>query len=263
MRMGGDRQHSERARRSVATFWRMMGASMLLLVILPPLLLALAQKIFNLPDARLIPVLRIWSDFLIPVLIYGVAPLSLVIWVWQRRWPIGLARAGGAPISRQAGKSTTLWVLMAMAGAFVCLAGYFWIGKAGSGIHLTETQHLSTAEVQNLIANPKGRDLGFSLWQYRNSDLRSPDFIAPADLSTLGLLTRHGISYQTRLAGIDWWYRHPSILGTSSAQPHPSISGRPGLSQSTSALGIFVLAAAAGSLLWWMVKSRPISGSRI
>src|ERR1017187_3580969 len=34
-KMGGDRQHSERARRSVATFWRITGASMLLFVILP------------------------------------------------------------------------------------------------------------------------------------------------------------------------------------------------------------------------------------
>ena len=37
-KMGGDRPRSERARRSVATFWRIMGASMLLFVILPPLL---------------------------------------------------------------------------------------------------------------------------------------------------------------------------------------------------------------------------------
>jgi hypothetical protein len=32
-KMGGDRQHSEWARRSVATFWRIMGASMLLFVL--------------------------------------------------------------------------------------------------------------------------------------------------------------------------------------------------------------------------------------
>jgi RNA polymerase sigma factor (sigma-70 family) len=47
-KMGGDRQHSERARRSVATFWRIMGASMLLFVFLPPLLLVLIWKIFKL-----------------------------------------------------------------------------------------------------------------------------------------------------------------------------------------------------------------------
>ena len=49
-KMGGDRQHSERARRSVATFWRIMGLSMLLFVLLPPLLLALIHE--NLSPVR-------------------------------------------------------------------------------------------------------------------------------------------------------------------------------------------------------------------
>ena len=123
-KMGGDRQHSERARRSVATFWRIMGASMLLVVILPGLLLALFEK--HVSFARFYPFAAIWMNFLIPVLICGVAPLSLVIWVWQRRRPIGPETAGGAQISSQAGKSTTLWVVLAMTGALVCLAFFFW-----------------------------------------------------------------------------------------------------------------------------------------
>jgi hypothetical protein len=357
-----------------------------------------------------------------------VAPLSVAIWVWQRRGRIGPETAGGAQISTQAGKSITLWVALAMTGALVCLAGFFLVSRINSRIHLPHTQYLTTAEVQNLIANSKGGDIEFSLTQLRNgfrhlngevrengtesvfhapaenstlallaekgisyktriegrdftlgiryvwwslgqwtmhlfmpafwffivvagavtllrrrdhrpseprsiaaarnerrvdkafaalaacgmvalavllglttdwkvrrvaadqvpsiiarhknarfevfeyrdgsrklwiSDLRSPDFIAPADESTLGLLTRQGITYQTRLADIDGWlYGHPSMFGTSSAQPHPS-SGRPGLSQSTSALAILVLAAAAGRVLWWVTKSRPISISRI
>ena len=433
-KMGGDRQHSERARRSVATFWRIMGASMLLFVFLPPLLLALIQKIFNLSDARIMPLAGIWFDFLIPVFIYGVAPLSLVIWVWQRRQPIGPETAGGAQISSQAGKSITLWVALAMTGALVCLAVFFWLASVNSRIHLPQTQYLSTAEVQNLIANSKEGDIGFHLWQLRNgfrhltggvrengtwspfdapaenstlallaekrisyetsienrdftrgiragcwllgrwawltlmtpvcffivvagaatllrrrdhqpseprpiaaarnerrvnkafaalaacgmvagavwlglttdwkvrrvaadqvpgiiaqhknarfevfeykdssrklwiSDLRSPDFIAPANESTLGLLTRQGITYQTYLAGNGWVYRQPSVMvspfsarpTSSSAQPRPSSSGRPGLSQSTSVLGIFVLAAAAGSVLWWVMKTKPFATS--
>jgi RNA polymerase sigma factor (sigma-70 family) len=433
-KMGGDRQHSERARRSVATFWRIMGASMLLFILLPPLLLVLIWKIFNLPDARIRPLGEILINFPVPIFIYIVVPLSLIIWIWQRRRSIGPETAGGAPISSQAGKSITLWVVLAMTGALVCLAFFFLLASASSHMQLPETQFLSTAEVQNLIANSKEGDIGVCLWQYRNgfrrlngevrehgtpvstppaywfvapaenstlallaekgisyktsienrdftlgiravlwslgnwawhllmpafcffivvagavtllrrrdhqqsephpiaaarnerrvdkafaalaacgmvtvavllglttdwkvrrvagdqvpgiiaqhknarfevfeyrdgsrklwiSDLSSPDFIAPADQSTLGLLTRQGITYQTRLAGIDWWHRHPSMLGTSSAQPHPSSSGRSGLSQSTSALAILVLAAAAGSVLWWAVKSRPISVSRI
>jgi RNA polymerase sigma factor (sigma-70 family) len=430
-KMGGDRQHSERARRSVATFWRIMGASMLFLVILPPLLLFLVLfvKIFSLSDPRIRPLGEVLVNFPIPVFIYTVAPLSLVIWVWQRRRPIGPEAAGGAPISGRAGKSITLWVVLAMIGALVCLAFFFLIASADSRVHIPQERYLSTAEVQNLITNSKGRDIDFSLSQLRNgfrhlngewrengteydfhapaenstmallaekgisyktrtegrdfnlgiravlwslgnwafhllmpafcffivvagavtllrrsdhqpseprpvaaarnerrvdkafaalaacgmvavavllglttdwkvrrvaadqvpgiiaqhknarfevfeyrdgsrklwiSDLRCPDFIAPADQSTLGLLTRQGIPYQTRLAEIHgWWYRHPSMLGTSSAQPHPSSSGRLGLSQSTSALGILVLAASAGTVLWWAMKRKPFAAPRI
>ena len=428
-KMGGDRQHSERARRSVTTFWRIMGASMLLFVFLPPLLLVLFVKIFSLSDPRIRPLGEILLNFPIPVFIYTVAPLSLVIWVWQRRRPIGPETAGGAQISSQAGKSITLWVVLAMAGALVCLAFFCLIASVSSRMHIPQEHYLSTAEVQNLIANSKGRDIEFSLSQLRNgfrnlngevrengteyvlhapaenstmallaekgisyktriegrdfnlgiravlwslgnwafhllmpafcffivvagavtllrrrdhqpceprliaaarnerrvdkafaalaacgmiavavllglttnwkvrrvaadqvpgvlaqhknarfevfeyrdgsrklwiSDLRSPDFIAPADESTLGLLTRQGITYQTCLAEIHgWWYRHPSMLGTSSAQIHPSSSGRPGLSQSTSALGILLLAAAAGSVLWWVMKRKPLAMLRV
>jgi len=428
-KMGGDRQHSERARRSVATFWRIMGASMLLVVILPPLLLALFAATFHASAEKWAPWGFFWRDFLIPVLIYGVVPLSLIIWVWQRRRPIGPETAGDAQISSQAGKSITLWVVLAMTGALVCLAGLFLVSSLNTRIHLPQTQYLSTAEVQNLIANSKGRDIEFSLTQLRNgfrhlngegrengteyvfhapaenstlallaekgisyktriegrdftlgiryvwwslgkwamhlfmpafwffivvagaatllrrrdhqpseprpiadarnerrvdkafaalaacgmvalavwlglttdwkvrrvaadqvlgiiaqhknarfevfeyrdgsrklwiSDLRSPDFIAPADASTLGLLTRQGITYQTCLADIDGWlYGHPNMLGTSSVQPHPPSSGRPGLSQSTSALAILVLVGAAGSVLWWVMKRKPFAISHV
>ena len=414
-KMGGDRQHSERARRSVATFWRIMGASMLLVVILPPLLLlllALFGKTFNGSDGRPNALMRIWAELLIPVLICGVVPLSFVSWVWQRRRRIGPETAGGAQIASRAGKSTTIWVVLAMTGALVCLAVAFLISIGNSHyLHRPKLQCLSTAEVQNLIANSKGRDIEFLLYlpqhgfgvlsgsvhvegapasvratafeapaetstlallaekgirydtvvghhdhtlvnravfwlrysamwsllpafcffivvtgavtllrrhdqqpseprpiaaarnecrmdkafaalaacgmvalavllglttdwkvrrvaadqvagiiaqhknarfevfEYRDgsrklwiSDLRSPDLIAPADEATLGLLTRQGITYQTYLA---------------------DKIGRPRLSQSTCTLGILALAVAAGSVLWWVTKSRPISISRI
>ena len=132
-----------------------------------------------------------------------------------------------------------------------------------------KVRRVAADQLPGIIAQHK--NARFEVFEYRDgsrklwiSDLRSADFIAPADESTLGLLARQGITCQTRLAEIHgWWYRHPSMLGTSSAQPHPSSSGRSGLSQSTSALGILVLAAAAGSVLWWVVKSRPISISCI
>jgi hypothetical protein len=361
------------------------------------------------------------------------------MWIWQRRRPIAAETDGGTEISGWAGKSTTIWVLLGMTGALVCLAFFFWLSSALSrNSHLIfQTRYLSTSEVQSLIAHPEGRPLSILLWQYRNgfrylsgsvrepgtppdappaygfnapaedstlallaaekgtnyatriegrdftrsprelmwllgqwamtllmpafcffivlagagtllcrgdhrqqpseprpiaaasnerrvdkafaalaacgliavavllgmgtdwkvrrvtadqlpgivaqhknarfevfeykngprklwiSDLRSPDFIAPADEFTLGLLTRQGITYQTRLADIDWWHRPRGILAPPTVQPRPSGSGRLGLSQSASALGILVLAAAAGCLFWWAAKNRRMSSSRI
>src|ERR1035437_950421 len=213
-KMGGDRQHSERARRSVATFWRVMGASMLLFVILPPVLLILTWRIFNLSVASIRPLGVIVINFPIPVFIYTVAPLSLVIWVWQRRRRIGPETAGDAQISSRAGKSTTIWVLLAMAGALVCLAFFFLIAGVDSRVHIPQERYLSTAEVQNLIANSKGRDIEFSLSQLRNGfrnlngEVRENgteyDFHAPAENSTMALLAEKGISYKTKIEGRDF-----------------------------------------------------------
>src|SRR5208337_2102359 len=92
-----------------------------------------------------------------------------------------------------------------------------------SRIHHPETQYLSTAEVQHLIANSKGGDIGFHLWQLRNgfrhltggvreNGTWSP-FDAPAENSTLSLLAEKGISYETSIENRDfargsrevWW----------------------------------------------------------
>jgi hypothetical protein len=433
--MGGDRQYSERARQAVATFWRTVGASMLLLVFLPPLLLALWVHSFHPSHETFRAFASIWTDFLIPALIFGVAPLSLGLWIWQRRRRMGPETAGGTQVSGRAGKSTTIWVVLGMTGALVCLVFFFLFSSAISSHPdlIPRTHYLSTAEVQSLIANSKGSEL--HLWQYRNGfrylsgavrepgtpasalpayvfnapaedstlallaaekgisyttrtegrdfsrssrevawllgqwamillmpafcffivvagavtllrrrdhpsseprpiaaasnerrvdkafaalaacglvavavvlglgtdwkvrrvtadqlpgiiaqhknalfevfeykdgsrnlwicDRRTPDFIAPANEATLGLLKRQGITYQTYLADIDWWHRPRGILAPPSVQPYPSGIGRRGPSQSASALAILALAAAAASLLWWAVKSRLMSTSRI
>jgi hypothetical protein len=210
--MGGDRQHGERARRSVANFWRITGAGMFLFVILPALLLALLEKA-KMSGARIMPFAELYMDFLIPVFICGVAPLSLVIWIWQRRRRIGPETAGGAQISSRAGKSMTLWVVLAMTGALLCLAFCFWFSIVNSRLHHPQTQYLSTAEAQNLIANSKGRNIRFHLYQHRNgfrylfgqvreegapvSALPASSMAAPAENSTLALLAEKGISYTT------------------------------------------------------------------
>jgi len=106
-------------------------------------------------------------------------------------------------------------------------------------------------QVASVIAqHPKAR---FEVFEYFDgsrrlwiSDRRTPDFIAPANEPTLGLLTRQGIPYQTYVASY--------MAGA---------PGRLGRSQSAGVLWILALAVAAGGILWWALKSRPISPSRI
>lgn len=426
-KMGGDRQHSERARRSVATFWRIMGAGMLLLVLVPPLLLALWHHTFHVSHDTFSRVARIWLEFLVPALVCGVAPLSLVAWIWQRRQPIGPEVIADTAASGRAGKAITVWVVLAMAGALVCLVFFFWASIAASRAVsrnpnlVPAVRYLSTTEVQNLIAHSQasdidlcltglrngyrhlngaarangseyyfeapaetstlallaekgisyktrmeGRDFTFGLrtvlwllgnwamslfmpgfclflvasgammllrrrdhplsnsrpiaaarierrvdkafaalaacgmvavavllglttdwkvrrvtagqlpgiiaqhsnarfevFEYRDgskklwiSDVRSPQFIAPANESTLRLLNRRGITYQTYLADIDWWYRPRGMFVPPGGQSHLSGNGRIGLSPFCSSLGMLVLAAGAGTVLWWVMTRK-------
>jgi len=101
-----------------------------------------------------------------------------------------------------------------------------------------------------IAQHPKAR---FDVFQYFDgsrklwiSDHRTPEFIAPANESTLGLLTRQGRTYEIYVASY--------VAGT------PGYLGR---SQSTGALWILALGAAAGGLMWWALKSRPASTTSV
>ena len=70
-----------------------------------------------------------------------------------------------------------------------------------------KVRRVAADQVPGIVAQHK--NARFEVFEYRDgssklwiSDLRSPDFIAPANESTLGLLTRQGITYQTCLADI-------------------------------------------------------------
>jgi hypothetical protein len=131
-----------------------------------------------------------------------------------------------------------------------------------------KVRRVAADQVPGIIAQHK--NARFEVFEYRDgsrklwiSDHRSPDFIAPADESTLGLLTRQGITYQTYLARIEWWRRPRGMLLPSRVQPHPSGSGRLGLSQSTSVLAILALVVADGSVWWWVMKRKPFALSQV
>jgi hypothetical protein len=110
-----------------------------------------------------------------------------------------------------------------------------------------KVRRIAADQVANVIAqHPKAR---FEVFEYFDgsrklwvSHHRTPDFVAPVNESTLGLLTRQGISYQTYVASY-----------------MPGTPGYLGRSQVAAVLWILALAAAAGVLAWWAVKGRLIS----
>jgi hypothetical protein len=107
-----------------------------------------------------------------------------------------------------------------------------------------KVRRIAPDQVTRVIAqHPKAR---FEVFQYFDgsrklwiSDRHTPDYVAPANESTLGLLTRQGITCEIYVASY--------IAGA------PGYLGR---SQSIAALWILLLAAAAGGLSWWAAKSR-------
>jgi RNA polymerase sigma factor (sigma-70 family) len=226
-KMGGDSQSSERARKSVATFWRITGLSMFLLLYLPPLVLLSLQKAIHLSDAKAYPVVGFWMNACLPIFMLGVAPLCLVIWIWQRQWrPIREGTIRG-PIARQSPKSITIWVVLTMTMAIAYLALACWTYTRGRGFisHLPKTRNLSTTEVQTLIADSQVRKFRFKLLQsasgartlsgdlLENSKMSA--FVAPAENNTMALLAEKGISYETNIENRDtarpkirrvtWW----------------------------------------------------------
>lgn len=227
-KMGGDRQHDERARRSVATFWSVIGFSMLLLIFLPVLLVAILEQTVHMSHPAFYAFSRIWMEFLIPALTYAVAPLSLALWIWQRRRPIGPGPADGSPIPARAEKSSTIWVVLGMTGALVSLVFLLWGSvtvSAAIARHpelIPKTHYLSTAEVQKLIARSQGTNLDLCLSQFRNGyrqlygDAREDGtpyvFQAPAEDSTLALLAQKGNSYKTRMEGRDFSFSIRTVL---------------------------------------------------
>jgi RNA polymerase sigma factor (sigma-70 family) len=209
-KMAGDRQHSERARRSVATFWRIMGISMLLFFCLPPLLALLFKTVTGLFGAKVYYAMAgLLLNVCLPLFIFGVVPLALVLWIWRRRQRTVAERAFGGPISRQSPKSVTIWAALAMIVALAYLALFCWASSLMSARHFPKPRYVSTSEVQSFIANSQVRKFRFELFQSASGARRlSGDllengkmtpFVAPAENSTMALLAEKGISYETKI----------------------------------------------------------------
>jgi RNA polymerase sigma factor (sigma-70 family) len=212
-KMGGDRLNSERARRSVATFWRNMGISMFLFFCLLPLGMFLLNKVTDPSQARVYAMLGFCLNVCVPIFMFGVVPLSLVLWIWRRRQRTVPERAFGGPISRRSPKSFTIWAALAMTVALVYLGFFCWITSRMSAMHFPKPRYVSTTEIQSLIANSQVRKFRFRLFQGASGartlsgDLlengKMSPFVAPAENSTMALLAEKGISYETKIENRD------------------------------------------------------------
>jgi RNA polymerase sigma factor (sigma-70 family) len=208
-KMGGDRQHSDRARRSVTIFWRLVGLGMFLCICLPPLILLVLLKTTHLAIGKILALALFWMNVCLPICIFGVVPLSLLIWVWRRRQRAVPTGALGGPNASQTPKTVALWVGLAMAVSLVYLGYFYWISTRFSAVHLPQTSYLSTRALQSTIADSQVRKFRFSLsqnvWGVRtlSGDLlehgKMCPFVAPAEQSTLDLLAVKGISYETKI----------------------------------------------------------------
>jgi uncharacterized RDD family membrane protein YckC len=164
-----------------------------------------------------------WVNACLPIFIFGVAPLSLVIWIWRRRQRTVPKRAFGGPISCQSPKFVTIWTALAMTVALVYLAFFCWISSLSSPMHFPKPRSVSTSEVQTLIANSQVRKFRFRLFQSaRGARTLSGDllenakmtpFVAPAEDSTMALLAEKGIGYETNNENQDSPRFHMTLAG--------------------------------------------------
>ena len=221
-KMGGDRQNSERARRSVATFWRMVGLGMFLSFCLPLLILILLVRVIRLSEDKELAFVLFWMNACLPIFIFGVLPLSLIIWVWRRRQRTVPTGALGGPNASQTSKPVAVWVVLAMAVALVYLGYFYWISSRFSAAHFPQESYLSTSEVQNIIADSQVRKFRFRLFQNGwggrtlSGDLlengKMSPFIAPAEKSTMDLLAANSISFETKIEDRDSLHLRPTYL---------------------------------------------------
>jgi len=226
-KMGGDSRNSERASRSVAAFWRTLGIGMFCFVGLPLPVMFLLYRMFHLSDAKGYAMLGCWWNICLPIFLFGVVPLSIVLWIWQRRRRTAPEGAVGRPFSRRFPGLGRFWVILAMTAAIGYLTAMGWLFGRAPRPHFPQIRYLSTSEVQNYIANSEVPKFRFIIFQSASGvrilsgDLlenrKMSPFVAPAEDSTVALLDQKGINYETKienrnyppvsLTRAGWWSR--------------------------------------------------------
>jgi RNA polymerase sigma factor (sigma-70 family) len=207
-KMGGDARRSSQQRESVVMFWRIVVGSLAAFVVLPFLVLMIINFLpvdfsgdFR---QRVMNGMTIWLG-----LMYAVVPAALILWAWQRRRKFRSQPAWEPEIAVNPGrkKRLVLWVTIATIGTACLLV-----------LVLSDTnkkvQHITAAEVQQMVADSTGKEIQFSVTQYQNgnSDFfitlrengRRVLFSAPVDDATLAMIKEQGIQCPTYVQGRDF-----------------------------------------------------------
>ena len=208
-KMGGDARQSSQQRESVATFWRIVVASLAVFVVLPFLLLIILNFLpVNFTGdfrQRVFDGMTIWLG-----LMYVVVPAALILWAVRRRrkftaQPICEPELAVNPRKK---KRLVLWIIIAMIGT-ACLLGLVLADTN------KQVQHITAAEVQKMIANGKAKDAeyfcimqfqnGYSnFWMTLRENGKQVHYSAPVDDATLALLKEKDIKCPTYVAGRDF-----------------------------------------------------------
>jgi RNA polymerase sigma factor (sigma-70 family) len=208
-KMGRDAAgQSPQQRESVARFWNILTASLVVFVLLPlllgvPLMWLLGSK------ENFLAGMRIWLDVM-----YVVLASALALWIWQRR----KSRRAETVKSGAGARPRTLFIWSVVL-AMIAAGAFFALGLSDTN---GKIDRISTAEAQKIISD-KSQDAEFfvmrfyyhsavrssadyhdELWIRLQENGRFSKFIAPADAATLALLAERGIECPTYVQGRDF-----------------------------------------------------------
>lgn len=205
-KMGDDAGQSQPQRESVARFWGILAASLVIFVFLPLLLAIPLMFLFGSKENYLAG-FRAWLDimFLVMMAAFG-------LWIWQRR---KLRQQAAAPTEGK-GKKVFIW---SVALATILACSFLVLGLSDSN---WKVERISGAEAQRIITE-KGKEAQFYVMRfYYHSAFRQSDkhydelwikyrengqvakLITPADQKVLSLLAQQGIKYPTYIQGRDF-----------------------------------------------------------
>lgn len=196
-KMGSDAGQTSPRRESVARFWGILLASIVVFILLPIVFAVPLMHLFG-GKENYLAVMRTWLDVM-----FGLTVAALALWIWQRR------KAPGPEIVRASRRRMTFFAWL-VALATILAVSFLVLGLSDSN---SKVQFINTTTAQKLIVE-KSAVAEFFIMQSQNGQRQLwiefaengaiSKNIAPADPSTLDLLAQKGIQYPTYIEGRDW-----------------------------------------------------------